>query len=265
MLPIFRIISVGGVTLAITILILALIPPGGSHLVLAQHDVVARGPLIDQDGHPEWRPFLIHAALRRAGELERLRELRDTIVQLPEAVETEPRIEIVIEAPSRTGGDPQVAGLPSDDTQGDDDVTGSIGSDHGATIPIEIGEASSTELPVTAVEDSPPVVRVPALQMPSLAPPASPALEPPPAAAPAIIRSARKADTRKRAIQQRSRRKPPVLAAAPQPLPPPFNILAAIFGSFARSDGNAQTTPPLGNAVPPPGNRQASAAGTAPR
>ncbi|HWK95310.1 MAG TPA: hypothetical protein VNR39_07795 [Pseudolabrys sp.] len=254
MLPIFRIISVGGVTLAISILALALMPPGGTRLVLAQHEVVARGPLMDQSGHPEWRQFLIHAALRRAGEIERLRDLRDTIVRVPEVVPPEPAIEIVIEThPIPTL--PLIAGLPSDGAHGEDEVTGSIGANPGATIPIEIGEASSTELPVTAAEDTPPV-RLPALQMPSLESPPLPPARP-------QVNSAltRKAETKHRTAQQRPRRKPPATPTTePQPLPPPFNILAAIFGSFA----NAQSTGPASSAsrgaASSPVNRQASAA-----
>lgn len=251
MLPIFRIISVGGVTIAISILALALIPPGGTRLVLAQHELVARGPLMDPGTHPEWRQFLIHAALRRAGELERLRDLHDTIVRVPDVTVPEPEIEIAIETPALPAG-PQFAGLPSGSADSDDETTGSIGSDLSATIPIEIGEASSTELPVVAAEDTPPVIRLPALQMPSLEP------APLPLAKPQIVgEAARKPQTKQRAVQQRSRRKAPA-PPEPQPLPPPFNILAAIFGSFAKAESTGQASSPSRNASPPPVNRQAS-------
>src|SRR5512139_2589270 len=85
MLPIFRIISVGGVSLAISILALALFPPGGTHLLLGRHDKVARGAMMEPGQHPEWRQFMIQAALRRADELERLRSLRSDPVRVPEA------------------------------------------------------------------------------------------------------------------------------------------------------------------------------------
>ena len=152
MLPIFRIISVGGVTLAIAIFFLALNPPGSTRL-LGQHDVAARGPLLDAGQHPEWRQFLLQAALRRASELERLRELRDTILREP----TVAMPEIVIETPAAPAA-PQIAVLPATtaDDRDTEDFTGSIGGSTSATIPIEIGAASSTELPVTAVEEVPP-------------------------------------------------------------------------------------------------------------
>lgn len=251
MLPIFRIISVGGVTLAITILVLALIPPGGTRLARPTHDIVARGPLMDPGTHPEWRQFLIHAALRRAGELERLRDLRDTIVRTPDIVEPGPEFETTAETPAAPDR-PLLVGLTSGaENREPEEFTGSIGRASGSTIPIEIGEASSTELPVASTEETPPVIRLPALQMPSLEP--MPAVEPP-----AVSGPAKKPEMRSRAVQQRPRRKPPA-APEPQPLPPPFNILAAIFGSLANAENAKQPSPPVRhNAPQPAGNRQAS-------
>ncbi|HET6247364.1 MAG TPA: hypothetical protein VFE47_06635 [Tepidisphaeraceae bacterium] len=107
MLPIFRLTSVGGVLLAILILVLALNPPDGPRLPLLPAEM--RGALLRRNEHPEWRQLLILAALQRADEIRRLRDLPDT-----------PTIE--------------------------------------TTLPVDIGERSSTELPVTKGEELPPPV-----------------------------------------------------------------------------------------------------------
>ena len=145
MLPIFRILPVGGVLLAIMLLVLALNPPDGSHTQMAPSAM--RGALIARDEHPEWRQFLMLAAIRRADELNRLRELPDT----PARTDAAP-------AP------PKVAGLPAERSASDPeagDETGSIMQPPAATIPIDIGEPSAFELPVTAPEERPPVITVP--------------------------------------------------------------------------------------------------------
>jgi hypothetical protein len=118
MLPILRIIPVGGVLLAIMILVLALSPPGGMNSALTPVALLARGPLMQLGEHPEWRQFLILSAVRRADELNRLRDLAD-------------------------------------------DETGTINEMASATIPIEIGEPSSTELPVTAPREMPASIKIP--------------------------------------------------------------------------------------------------------
>jgi hypothetical protein len=115
MLPILRIIPVGGVLLAIMILVLSLSPKSGLNPGLAPTAMLARGALMQINEHPEWRQFLLLAATRRADELNRLRELQD-------------------------------------------EETGSINETTTATIPIEIGEPSSTELPVVAPAESLPVI-----------------------------------------------------------------------------------------------------------
>ncbi len=89
MLPIFRLIPVGGVLLAIAILLLALNPPRDTSPSVRAAVMPARGALIDRGEHPEWRQFLILAALRRAGEVESLRDLRDTVIRIEPPVPDE--------------------------------------------------------------------------------------------------------------------------------------------------------------------------------
>jgi hypothetical protein len=142
MLPILRIIPVGGVFLAIAILVLSLGAPGGSRIAMAPM-MSARGPLLQIDEHPEWRQFLIRAALQRADELNHLRDLPD---------------EPVRSAPDEA----KVAGLPIERSDADpEDITGTINEAPAATIPIDIGETSSTELPAIRPDDGPPVVKTP--------------------------------------------------------------------------------------------------------
>lgn len=111
-------------------------PPGISARVVTAA-FAPRGPLISADDHPEWRPFLVQAAARRADELAKLRDLpeRDGAsgallrwVSLPAAPQDHAPAEAV-----ETLND-----IPS------------------ATLPMEIGEASSTELPVGPAEETPP-------------------------------------------------------------------------------------------------------------
>lgn len=233
MLPIFRIISVGGVSLAILILALALIPPGGTHLLLSSHDTGSRGAMIDKSQHPEWRQFMIQAALRRADELERLRSLPSAPLRLPEVATPTDDKAADAAAPQP---DEAVAGLQSGaQPPTSEDITGSIDDNPGATIPIDIGEASSTELPIGPSEEKPPVSgvldsRVPE---PEITPPfTAPAVEMRETVLPRVR-------PKIRVMQKRPRHKKPAPQAAAPQVPPPFNLLAAIFGSFSRAEATA--------------------------
>jgi hypothetical protein len=226
MLPILRILPVGGVLLAILLLILALNPPGSPRSQTAPSLVTARGALMERSHHPEWRQLLILAATRRANELSRLRDLPDTPVRtapdvpiatdmkkedapkesqasLGNALQNEPQDESKVspqeqpreptqesqhgsqqesqqeppqvastdsaqdspqppaqDSPRDSSQDaPKVAGLPADqDSAEPDDATGSTPNASAPTLPIEIGERSASELPVTKQEELPPVV-----------------------------------------------------------------------------------------------------------
>jgi hypothetical protein len=249
MLPILRMISVGGVFLAIAILGLALMPPGRPHMQFAMDDAAARGALIDRRSHPEWRQFLIRSALRRADEIERLRDLPE---DAPTAAAAEPNSRIAGLPAARNGSLPE-------------DVTGSVNVAPAATMPIDIGETSSFELPVVPVDEKPPVARAPsvsavpadsaheALAAVTTEPPLSrlPALSPPEQAKPVVV------------IRKRPVRKPVARSTAPASpsapseaaVPPPFNLLQAFFASFSANQ-NAASTP----AVKPAAARRARAA-----
>jgi hypothetical protein len=166
MLPILRILPVGGVLLAILILVLALTPPGTRPLPLDPTVVSARGPLLDRNEHPEWRQVLIQSALRRADELIRLRDLPDTPVRSepPAAAVSGPIVPALEQAPPAPTDEQKIAGLPKARLDADpdpDSITGSIDESPGATIPVEIGASSSSELPVVMPEERPPVIRTP--------------------------------------------------------------------------------------------------------
>lgn len=258
MLPILRLASVGGVLLAITILGLALIPPSRPHMQWAVADAPARGALIDRQAHPEWRQFLILSALRRAGELDRLRGLPET--QNDASGEIAAKLQDdAAKAKAESGA--KFAGLPlvRDDAE-PDDATASINVAPSATMPIDIGETSSFELPVGPVEEKPPIARSPAIGMidsgvgesttPAIAAPEQPippassvaALPPPEQTKPVVV------------IHKRSVRKGPARPAAAEAtetnvsLPPPFNLFQAIFASLSGGQSAAaepQTKPAI--------------------
>jgi len=227
MLPIFRMISVGGVFLAITTLALALTPAGVSPARFAAVDPPARGALIDRAQHPEWRQFIIQAAMRRVDELSRLRELPDSATRLPQIPNVTPSYVPPIFPNLSSGETSQTAGLPAQDGDDADDATGAIGSAP-STIPIEIGEKSSTELPAISSDEKPPAIRVPlsGIERQSIG-------EPSP------LKATRPTDPhhapRKKSAARH--RKAPAQAMAPaekaETAPAQFNLLQAIFGSPA--------------------------------
>jgi len=194
MLPILRILPVGGLLLAILILVLALSPPDGSRAPLTSAMVPSRGALLDRERQAEVRQFLIHAALKRADELNRLREIPDT--------------------PARSDNEqPTVASLPGDRSEADPEEPTSINEAPVVSIPVEIGEPSSAELPIAALEESAAKKPEPAAKL--------------------------QRETRRRIHRIRRVRAP----ANPTP-PRPFNFLEALFGGPQRQQptyGGQQT------------------------
>jgi hypothetical protein len=192
MLPILRILPVGGVILAIVILFMALSPRHAPQPRLGAPAAGVRGPLADRVDHPEWRQFMMLAALRRAEELARLRDLPDAPVKVeppseaapplaavaalpPEAAPPAPAIEAAAQpeaappAEAERAPEPKVAALPTteEETKPDAALAAAPVPDEAATMLVEIGEASSTELPVqpreavAAVNAAPPLLPSP--------------------------------------------------------------------------------------------------------
>lgn len=224
MLPIFRTISVGGVLLAIAITALALTPPGVTPMRVTGLDAPASGALIDRNKHPEWRQFIIQAALRRADAINALRDLPDTAVQLPQIPDVAPPYQAPVFSQPAVGETEKVAGLPDKDGGDADDITGSI-KPAPATIPIEIGETSSSELPAFSSDDKPPAMRMPLSETP--APKVSAVEEAEPVKPPEAPR--KKEPSRHRAAAAKPQ---PARTPTPYPVPPPFNILQAILKSI---------------------------------
>jgi len=117
--------------------------PGPARPHLARLEPPARGPLIDRAEHPEWKQFLVLAAVRRADELDRLRDLPDSRA-----------------AKAPAGAKNRLATRPATRNDAEpDDLTGLIGEAPGGVIPVDVGETSSTELPIRPPELTPPVQR----------------------------------------------------------------------------------------------------------
>lgn len=131
----------GGV-LAILALLAGFVAPGPS--TLARPLPPARGPLIEAGQHPEWKQFLVQAAYRRADEIGRLQKLPSAPTIVPVATPTVPV---------------QVAELPPAQTEiAPEDVTGAIDDEPGS-MPVDIGEASATELPIQQLDLPMPIER----------------------------------------------------------------------------------------------------------
>jgi hypothetical protein len=195
MLPILRILPVGGVILAIFILVLALSPPDGTRATLNTTMAPARGALIGREYHPETRHFLLMAALKRADELSRLRDLPDTPTRT-EPLPTEP-----------VAQEPKVAGLPTERSESDPDEPAPAATETpGVSIPVTPGVSIPVEIGV-----------VPAVELPAALPQTTPATV--------------KNETTKpeREIRRRVHR-PHRTKVSAKPAPRPFNLLEILFG-----------------------------------
>jgi hypothetical protein len=208
MLPILRILPVGGVLLAIFILVLALNPPDGPHAPLNTTMAPARGALVNVGQHPETRQFLIRAALKRADELNRLRELPDTPTRT-EPVASEPAAD-----------KPKIAALPGDRNEADPDEPAPAATETPSVrIPVERGEVSAPDLPAAPTEANPATDKT---EPPKKAEQAKPAQQ----------------DIRRRAHRPR---RPKAVAK------PPLTLFEALFGQQyqypPQAYGNQQTAP----------------------
>ena len=221
MLPILRIIPVGGVCIAVLIVVLALSPPREPRQGVAPEVAWMRGPLLDRHDHPEWPQWLVQAAYRRAGEVLKLRDLPDAPTRAapmplpperPAAVAAKAPVALPAAPPTETAAAPDhvappiatpvptadtaktdtapaapAAAAPSDATVSvplptpaprekptriavlpterlaaepdREEITGTISASSEATIPVEIGETSSTELPIVLPPERPPILR----------------------------------------------------------------------------------------------------------
>lgn len=259
MLPILRILPVGGVILAIAIFFMALSPRHGPQPRLGAPAAGVHGPLADRVDHPEWRQFMMLAALRRAEELARLRDLPDAPVKVEPPPEAAPpaapasTIEAIAPpeaAPPPEAGrapepapEPKIAALPTteEETKPDAAVAPAPMPEETATMTVEIGEASSTELPVqpreavAAVNAAPPLPPAPVAHEPAVEPvrQAKAAVEPmrqvKPAAKPARhIKPVR--HVKPHTIRRRHVARPRAPRPAGKRDPNNFNLFESLFG-----------------------------------
>lgn len=242
MLPLLRVTLLGCVLIATLGLAAGFKIAPAPEPNFARLDRPARGALIDPDQHPEWKQFVVRAAYRRAEELDRLRTLHDQQVAMPPAAQpAEPAL----------ADTTQTAGLPATGADAlpepDEDVTGSVTERAiNDVIPIDIGETSSTELPV----GQPPATIAPQqpkrLQMPDESS-ALPEEKPDAAAAPETKASdeAKAADVKPAAAAaakpRRTSHRKPNAKSATKPAPvADQNPLAALFSAFTPNDGKAR-------------------------
>jgi hypothetical protein len=122
MVPILRTISVGGVLIALLLFVLALSPPGGSRARLMRLDAPA--PPVDISEQTAWGHFVLPTVLRSPARLQDL---------------------VILRVANPVGGAAAVSGWMGAAVEA-------------ATIPVDIGEASSAELPLAPYEELPPVI-----------------------------------------------------------------------------------------------------------
>lgn len=124
-LPILRTTLLGG-ALAAAAFLTGFTIPEYTRPHLAQAPAPARGALQHAQDHPEWKHLLMLAAVRRALELDRLREL-----------------------PSQPQPAPALAALPPTREDAEPaDATATVTDAPETVLTIDIGETSSTELPI---------------------------------------------------------------------------------------------------------------------